>query len=191
MKQLLAEIRACTICEEHLPLGPRPVLAAAPAARVLIIGQAPGTKVHASGVPWQDASGERLREWMGVDEATFYDPRRVALVPMGFCYPGRKGGGDAPPRPECVEAWHARLLARMKKVELTLLIGAYAHAHYLGEDRAKTLTETVRNWRAYGAQRMPLPHPSPRNNIWMAKNPWFAEEVLPTLRTRCRRLLRG
>ena len=189
MRALLAEVRACRLCAEHLPLGPRPILAAAPSSRVLVVGQAPGARVHASGVPWQDASGDRLREWMGIDAETFYDARRVALVPMGFCYPGKQGAGDAPPRPECAHAWHARLLEKLEHVELTLLIGAHAQAYYLGAERGATLTETVRRWKTFGAARLPLPHPSPRNTVWMHRNPWFADEVLPTLRRRCRALL--
>ena len=187
---LLEEIRGCTHCAEHLPLGPRPVLRAAETARVLIVGQAPGTKVHETGVPWNDASGKRLREWMGLSEEIFYDPAKVAIVPMGFCYPGRDPrGGDNPPRPECAPLWHPPVLDRLPKLELTLLIGSYAQARYLGERRKKTMTETVRAWRESVPEFLPLPHPSWRNTAWLKKNPWFAEEVLPYLRGRLDKLL--
>lgn len=181
---LLAEIRACRLCEAHLPLGPRPVVRAAPGARLLIVGQAPGTRVHASGVPWDDASGRRLREWMGVDADTFYDEARIAIVPMGFCYPGRAGSGDAPPRRECRATWHPRLLPLLPQVELTLLVGQYAQAHGLGERRRASLTDTVRAWREYLPGIVPLPHPSPRNVGWFKANPWFEGDVLPALRRR-------
>lgn len=181
---LVSEIRACTVCAESLPLGPRPVVSVHPEARLLIIGQAPGRRVHGSGVPWDDPSGVRLRQWMGIDGATFYDPRRVAIVPMGFCYPGTGKSGDLPPRPECAELWHQRILDRLGNVQLTLLLSQYAQAHYLGTRRKKTLTETVRAWRDYGPEFMPLPHPSPRNNRWLKKNPWFEVDVLPELRSR-------
>jgi|TARA_B100000315_G_scaffold194325_1_gene184984 uracil-DNA glycosylase len=185
--ELLAEIRACRICESHLPLGPRPVLRAAASARLMIVGQAPGTKVHESGVPWDDASGERLRDWMAVERHVFYDERRIAIVPMGFCYPGvEERGGDKPPRPECAEAWHDRLLAHLGKVELTLLVGAYAQKRYLGKRR--TLTETVAGWRDHLPEFLPLPHPSWRNTAWIKRNPWFEADVLPELRRRVRKL---
>jgi uracil-DNA glycosylase len=186
---LLDEIRACRRCEAHLPLGPRPVLRASATARLLIVGQAPGTRVHASGVPWDDASGRRLREWLHVDPATFYDESRVAIVPMGFCYPGRAGGGDAPPRPECRATWHARLLPMLSSVGLTLLIGQYAQAYFLGAARKATLTDTVRAWREYAPDVVPLPHPSPRNVAWFKANPWFDGEVLPMLRASVARVL--
>jgi uracil-DNA glycosylase len=181
---LLGDIRACRLCEAHLPLGPRPVLQASPSARLLIVGQAPGTRVHASGVPWTDASGERLRDWLRIDEATFYDAASVAIVPMGFCYPGRAGSGDAPPRRECGQTWHPRLLPLLPGVELTLLIGQYAQAYSLGERRKRTLTDTVRAWPEYMPRYLPLPHPSPRNVGWFKANPWFEDEVLPALRER-------
>lgn len=179
---LLRDIRACRICEAHLPLGPRPVLSASVTAPLLIVGQAPGTKVHASGVPWADASGDRLRDWLGIDRATFYDPARVAIVPMGFCYPGRGASGDLPPRPECAKTWHPRLLPLLTGVELVLLIGTYAQAYFLGTRRAKTLTDTVHAFRDYAPRYVPLPHPSPRNTAWFMHNPWFAADVLPALR---------
>nr|WP_255783917.1 uracil-DNA glycosylase family protein [Lysobacter chinensis] len=184
---MLKDIRACTICEAHLPLGPRPVLRASTSARLLIVGQAPGTRVHASGIPWDDASGRRLRDWLQVDADTFYDESRVAIVPMGFCYPGRKGGGDAPPRPECRATWHPRLLPLLPDIGLTLLIGQYAQAHFLGDRRKPGLTATVAAWREYlGDGLLPLPHPSPRNVAWFKANPWFEDDVLPTLRERVR-----
>jgi uracil-DNA glycosylase len=185
---LLREIRACDLCAEHLPLGPRPVLAAHRDARLLIVGQAPGRRVHESGVAWDDPSGDRLREWLGLDAKTFHS-KRVALVPMGFCYPGTGKSGDLPPRPECAETWHEPLLAELPRVELTVLLSRYALERYLGERAEKTLTETVRAWRDHRPRFVPLPHPSPRNNRWLAKNPWFAEEVLPYLRRRVSRIL--
>lgn len=182
MKRLLNEIRACSVCEKHLAHGVRPVVSAAPAARVLIIGQAPGRRVHESGVPWQDPSGDRLRDWLEVDDATFYDTSKIALMPMGFCYPGTGKSGDLPPRPECAPLWHTRLLAAMPEVRLTLLIGQYAQRHYLKKRAEKNLTETVRNFAAYGPSILPLPHPSPRNQIWLKRNSWFTAELLPVLR---------
>lgn len=190
LDRLLAEIRSCEICAVHLPAGPRPVLAAHRESRILIIGQAPGRRVHESGVPWDDPSGDRLREWLGVTREQFYDPRLFALVPMGFCYPGTGKSGDLPPRPECAEAWHARVLEQLPDVSLTLLLSAYSQRYYLGERNEKSLTETVRGWKRFRPAQLPLPHPSPRNNIWLKKNPWFAEELLPYLRRRVRTLLR-
>lgn len=184
MERLLRDIRACTHCRDHLPDGPNPVLSAHPDARVAIIGQAPGRRVHASGIPWKDASGDLLRTWLGVDEALFYDPRRVALVPMGFCYPGTGANGDLPPRPECAPLWHDALWRAMPRIGLRLLVGQYAQKAYLGRDRAATLTETVRQGARYGPGILPLPHPSPRNRPWLARNPWFDREVLPDLRRR-------
>lgn len=188
---LLGEIRACRLCAAQLPLGPRPVLRASATARLLVVGQAPGTKVHASGVPWDDASGRRLRGWLGLDPDDFYDEARVALVPMGFCYPGKAGSGDAPPRPECRATWHPRLLPLLANVELTLLIGQYAQAYFLGARRKATLTDTVRAWREFAPALLPLPHPSPRNGGWFKANPWFEDEVLPELRARVQALVRG
>lgn len=186
---LLSEIRSCTTCAEQLPLGPRPLLQAAPSSRVLIIGQAPGSVAHASGVPWDDRSGQRLREWLGVDDKTFYDPKKIALAPMGFCYPGSGKGGDLPPRPECAQTWQEPLLKALKKVELTVLIGRYAYEHKIG-DRFGTLTEAVRAWEELLPETIVLPHPSPRNNRWLAKHPWFERDVLPALRGRIRALTR-
>ena len=184
--RLLEEIRGCTTCAPVLPHGPRPIVSFAPRAAVVVIGQAPGSRVHASGVPWDDPSGDTLRAWMGIDRETFYDADKVALVPMGFCYPGKGKSGDLPPRPECAPLWHARVFEHLD-VRLTLLIGQYAQARYLGERQGKNLTETVRNWRAYGTATLPLPHPSPRNRRWLANNPWFETEVLPVLRRRLTR----
>lgn len=186
---LLSEIRSCTICAEHLPLGPRPLLQAAPSSRVLIIGQAPGSVAHASGIPWDDRSGQRLREWLGVNDKTFYDPKKIALAPMGFCYPGSGKGGDLPPRPECAQTWQEPLLKALEKVELTVLIGRYAYEHKIG-DRFGTLTEAVRAWEELLPETIVLPHPSSRNNRWLAKHPWFERDVLPALRGRIRALTR-
>ena len=191
LDQLVAEIRACTLCSAELPLGPRPVVRLASEARLLIIGQAPGTKVHASGVPWDDASGERLRAWMSLDRNSFYDVSRIAIMPMGFCYPGRGKGGDMPPRPECAPLWHDRVRAHLPRVGLTLLIGRYAQLRYLGS-RQETLEDTVRNWKQHAASGFfPLPHPSPRNTLWLKRRPWFDDEVVPALRERLDKLWRG
>jgi uracil-DNA glycosylase len=180
---LLAGIRACRICEAHLPLGPRPVLQASAASRLLLVSQAPGRKVHASGVPFDDVSGERLREWLGIDRAMFYDARRIAIVPMAFCFPGTGRSGDLPPRPECAPTWHPQLLPLLRRVQLTLAIGQYAQAGVLGATRGTSLTETVRDWRVHLANGvLPLPHPSPRNRPWVMHNPWFERELLPELR---------
>lgn len=187
---LLDEIAACRRCAGDLPLGPRPVLRAEPSARLLIVGQAPGTKVHETGVPWNDASGDRLRDWLDVDRETFYDARRIAIVPMGFCYPGRDPrGGDNPPRPECAPAWHAPVLERLPNLGLTLLVGSYAQKYYLGADRGRTMTETVREFRRFLPRFLPTPHPSWRTTAWQRKNPWFEDEVLPELRRRVAALL--
>jgi uracil-DNA glycosylase len=187
---LLAEIRACRICEAHLPLGPRPVLRVRPSARLLIIGQAPGTKVHETGIPWNDRSGDRLRQWLEIDRDSFYDDRRIAIIPTGFCYPGRDPrGGDRPPRPECAPTWHPRLLAALPDIRLTLLVGGYAQAHVLGDARRTTVTETVQAFRSLLPQYFPLPHPSWRTTHWEGRNPWFAAELLPELRQRVHALL--
>lgn len=190
LDDIAAEARACRVCAEHLPLGPRPVLRVGADARLLVIGQAPGTRVHETGIPWNDRSGDRLRDWMGVDQDVFYDESRIAIVPMGLCYPGvDRNGGDRPPRPECAPLWHPRLLPLMPSIELTLLIGGYAQARYLGGAREKTMTATVASWRRYAPDFLPLPHPSWRNTFWLKKNPWFAEDVLPYLRDRVAGLL--
>ena len=188
---IVAAARACRACEAHLPLGPRPVLRAAATARLMIVGQAPGTRVHESGVPWNDRSGERLRDWLRIPPDVFYDEARVAIVPMGFCYPGVDAkGGDKPPRPECAPLWHPPLRAALPAVELVLLVGMYAQAHYLGKRRHKTLTETVRHWRDYLPDYLSLPHPSWRNTAWLKKNPWFEADLLPELRLRVAALVR-
>lgn len=176
---LITDVRGCTICAAELPLGPRPVLQVAAGARIVIIGQAPGRRVHESGVPWDDPSGERLRTWLGVDRDTLYDPDQIALLPMGFCYPGTGRSGDLPPRPECAPTWHPRILDQLSTDPLTILIGRYAQARYL-PGRAATLTETVRSWRDH-LPTIVLPHPSPRNQRWLASNPWFEAELIPAL----------
>lgn len=186
---LLREIRACRICEAQLPLGPNPVLRASPSARILIVGQAPGTKVHATGIPWNDASGERLRAWMDIDRGTFYDESRIAIVPMGFCYPGRGEGGDNPPRPECARTWHPQLIPMLRRVRLTLLIGQYAHRYFLRERRKGPLAATVRAFGDYLPDYLPMVHPSPRNQGWLKRHPWFGKELLPVLRERVYELL--
>jgi len=189
LETLLRDIRACAICAADLPLGPRPVLQVSDSARILIVGQAPGRRVHESGIPFNDPSGDRLRDWMAIDRETFYDPAKVAIIPMGFCFPGSGKSGDLPPRPECAAHWRDRLMARLGDIGLTLIIGQYAIAWHLRESRKKTLTETVRSWRDYWPDHMVLPHPSPRNNIWLRKNPWFADDLLPHLKTRVQNLL--
>ena len=190
LSHLLSEVRACRVCAADLPLGPRPVLRAAASARVLIVGQAPGTKVHESGVPWDDRSGDRLRDWMAVDHATFYDETRIAIVPMGFCYPGRDPrGGDNPPRPECAPLWHERILDRLPNVELTLLIGGYAQKRYLGKAAGPSLTKTVTAWRDHLPRFFATPHPSWRNTAWLKRHPWFEAEALPELQHRIAALL--
>lgn len=184
LKVLLRAVRDCRACERHLPLGPRPVLQAGESARILIVGQAPGLRVHATGTPWSDASGARLRAWVGVGTDAFYDASRVAIVPMGFCYPGRGRGGDLPPRSECAALWHDLLLSRLPRIELTLLVGRYAQRHFLGDRRKNTLAETVRAWKEYAPEYFPLPHPSPRNQPWLKSNPWFERQLIPELRKR-------
>jgi uracil-DNA glycosylase len=177
---LRAEIAVCRVCAASLPAGPRPIVQFSGSATILIIGQAPGAKVHASGVPWQDDSGERLRAWMGIDAPDFYDPAKVALMPMGFCYPGKKAGGDLPPRPECAPLWHHQILAQLPSPRLTLLVGTYAQAAYLPKPR-RSLTEAVRDFASVGPAIVPLPHPAWRVTLWMKKNPWFADSLLPVL----------
>ena len=187
---LLAEVRACRLCAAHLPHEPRPVLRFAAAARLCIAGQAPGLRVHRSGIPFTDPSGERLRAWMGVTAEEFYDERRVAIVPMGFCFPGYDdSGADRPPRPECARAWRERLFAARAPFELLLAVGTYAHRYHLGAAAGAGVTGTVRRWREFGPGVIPLPHPSWRNNAWLRRNPWFEEEMLPDLKRRVRRAL--
>ena len=184
MKELLDKIRSCTICLPYLINGVNPVLAAHRKSKIAIIGQAPGTVVHKSGIPWDDKSGERLREWLGIDTTDFYNAEKVALIPMGFCYPGKGKSGDLPPRNECAPEWHESLFSEMKNLELIILIGTYAQSYYLKETKKKTLTETVKNHAEYLPKYIPLPHPSPRNNIWLSKNAWFEIEVIPMLQNR-------
>jgi uracil-DNA glycosylase len=186
---LAREIADCRVCEADLPHGVRPVASFSPTARLVIIGQAPGSKVHESGVPWDDASGDRLREWTGLDKATMYDPARVALVPMGFCYPGKASGGDKPPRRECAPLWHPRILGLLPPDRLTLLVGTYAQARYLPEARGLTMTERVRRFAEFLPGFFPLPHPAWRSTIWMRANPWFESEILPDLRRAVERSL--
>ena len=190
LKRILREVRACRICEGNLPFGPRPVVQLASTARLLIVSQAPGNKVHQSGIPWNDASGDRLRDWLKLDRSVFYDEPRVAILPMGFCYPGAgQSGADNPPRPECAPRWHERLLKHLPDIQLTLLVGQYAQQHYLGAARKGSMTETVKAFSRYGPQLFPLPHPSWRSAIWMRKHPWFEEAVIPELRKAVRKLI--
>ena len=189
LPRLLSDVRTCTTCTGHLALGPRPVLQVDARARILVAGQAPGRKVHASGVPFDDASGERLRQWLGVDRSVFYDPKLIAILPMGFCYPGTGTSGDLPPRRECAPQWRAPLLAAMPRIELTLAIGQYALHWHLPAAGGTTLTDQVKAWRTRWPTLLPLPHPSPRNNGWLEANPWFALEVVPALQARVRALM--
>lgn len=190
LSTLFQDVRACTECAAHLPLGPRPVVKGKLSARIMIIGQAPGTKVHESGIPWDDASGRRLRQWLDLDSETFYDERHIAIVPMGFCYPGANPkGGDNPPRPECAPLWHPPIRQALRHVELTLLVGHYAQRWYLKGQMKKTMTETVRAYQEYLPAFLPTPHPSWRTTHWLKKNPWFEAEIIPDLRRRVRRLL--
>ena len=187
-EDLLAEIRACRICADALPHEPRPVLQVHPDAPILIAGQAPGRRVHATGVPFDDPSGDRLRDWLGVTKEVFYDPRRVAILPMGFCFPGSGSSGDLPPRRECAPAWREAVLGHLPDARLTLVLGAYAQKYHLGS-KAKSVTEVVKAWRSHWPAALPLPHPSPRNRAWFARNVWFEDEILPALRARVRELL--
>jgi uracil-DNA glycosylase len=186
LDKLILEVRSCTICKDHLPLNPRPILQIATSAKILIAGQAPGKKVHLSGVPFDDQSGERLRNWLDLTKEQFYDAGLVAILPMGFCYPGSGKSGDAPPRPECAKEWREKLLMLLPHVELTVLIGTYAIDYHLAENQKDNLTKTVNAWREYWPSTIPMPHPSPRNNIWLSKNPWFEKDVLPAVKRRVR-----
>ncbi|MEM1090729.1 MAG: uracil-DNA glycosylase family protein [Pseudomonadota bacterium] len=183
LPELVKSVRACRLCEDHLPEGPNPVFQIDRAARILIAGQAPGRRVHESGIPFDDPSGDRLRDWLGVTREIFYDPTQIALLPMGFCYPGTGKSGDLPPRRECEPAWRPALLQHLTALKLTLVVGQYAIKSHLPDVRG-TLTNTVQHWKDYGTRLMPLPHPSPRNNIWLKKNPWFEAQLLPELRLR-------
>lgn len=188
LEDLLIAVRQCRTCEKQLPLGPRPVLQASATARILIVGQAPGVRVHTSGIPWDDPSGDRLRTWMGLGTDSFYDESQIAIIPMGYCYPGRGNGGDLPPRLECAALWLDHLLAKLPRIELTLLIGLHAQRHFLGKRRKQSLTETVRAWRDFAPEYLPLPHPSARNTPWFKGNPWFEQELLPELHQRIKLL---
>jgi len=191
LDDIATRARACRLCDKHLPLGPRPVFQIGGNAKILIAGQAPGRRVHESGIPFNDPSGERLRAWMGIDAATFYDPSQIAILPMGFCYPGTGKSGDLPPRPECATEWRVPLLKLLPAIELTLVIGQYALDWHLKATQKASLTQTVQNWKQYWPAQLPLPHPSPRNNIWLKKNPWFETEILPKLQRKIRSLLQG
>jgi uracil-DNA glycosylase len=182
MQDLLFNIRQCTICDKYLPLGPRPIMSAHSNSKIVIIGQAPGATVHKTGIPWDDPSGKQLRNWLGVTDEVFYDETKIALLPMGFCYPGKGKTGDLPPRPECAPQWHNLVLKEMPNIKLVILIGAYAQNYYLKDKAKKTLTDTVANYKDYLPMYLPLPHPSPRNRFWLAKNPWFETQVLPELK---------
>ena len=182
-ERLLKEVRACRVCEAHLPNPPKPILLAAASATLMIVGQAPGRKVHETGIPWNDPSGDRLREWLRLEREQFYDTRRIAIIPAGFCYPGTGENGDLPPRPECAPLWHPRLRAALPHIKLTLLVGNYAQAYYLGDRMKSSVTETVRAYQEYLPEFLPLPHPSPRNRGWLKSNPWFEKKVIPQLRS--------
>lgn len=188
LSSLLSDVRACTLCAAHLPLGPRPVVQMSASSRILIAGQAPGRKVHETGIPFNDVSGNRLREWLGISREVFYDETKLAILGMGFCFPGTGKSGDLPPRPECAPAWRAPLLAHLKNVQLTLVLGQYAMAYHL-PGRGKTLTDIVTGWRRDWPLIVPLPHPSPRNQAWLKRNPWFEQELLPVLRLRITEVL--
>ena len=184
MIDLLNKIERCEICKEHLPLGPRPVIQLSPFSKVVLIGQAPGRRVHETGIPWKAIAGRKLREWMNVDEATFYDPDCFSIMPMGFCYPGKSTSGDLPPRPECAPLWHQQVFKNFKNEPLILLVGQYAQRYYLKKNFKGSLTETVRNYKEYLPTFFPLPHPSPRNQNWVKLNPWFQKDVVPELQKR-------
>lgn len=188
---LLQQVRACTLCAAELPLGPRPVLRAAAGARIMIVGQAPGRRVHETGIPWNDPSGDRLRVWLGLERETFYDESRIAIIPTAFCYPGSGRHGDLPPSPRCAPQWHPALRAALPQLQLTLLVGTYAQAYYLGRQRKTTLAHTVMAWQEYAPQFIPLPHPSPRNQGWFKQHPWLEADMLPQVRQRVHALLAG
>ncbi|WP_218813958.1 uracil-DNA glycosylase family protein [Rickettsiella endosymbiont of Dermanyssus gallinae] len=188
---LLEKIRQCHVCAAHLPLKPNPILRAQSQSRLLIVGQAPGIRVHQTGIPWNDPSGDRLRQWLNIDKKIFYDASRIAIIPMGFCYPGTGPSGDLPPRKECAQHWLTPLLESLPHIQLTLLIGQYAQQHYLKNRSKKTLTDNVAFFSEYLPQYFPLPHPSPRNNIWLKRNPWFEKTIIPTLQTLCSKLLKN
>lgn len=190
LDKLLSEVRACTICEPHLPNAARPVLQLHPNAKILLAGQAPGRRVHASGIPFDDPSGDRLRDWMGISKEIFYNPQKIAIVPMGFCFPGTGKSGDLPPRPECAQTWRQKLLDRLPNIKSTLVIGKYAQDyHFQGFQPIKSVTQLVSDWQQYWPTQIPLPHPSPRNNLWLRKNPWFEAELVPLIQARIKEIL--
>ncbi|HRP31626.1 MAG TPA: uracil-DNA glycosylase family protein [Agriterribacter sp.] len=191
MYPLVEKIRKCEVCKDYLPLGPRPVVQLSSTSKIVIIGQAPGRRVHETGIPWNDASGKKLREWMNVDEATFYNPEIFSIVPMGFCYPGKGVSGDLPPRPECAPLWHPKILKNIKGSPLILLIGQYAQRYYLGKQNKERLTETVKSYSEYLPRYFPLPHPSPRNQYWVTINPWFMQKAIPELQKRISLAIEG
>jgi len=188
--KLIKEARACKLCAPHLPLGPKPILQLHPKAKILLVGQAPGTKAHQAGIPFSDLSGHRLRSWLGVTREQFYDEQLFAILPIGFCYPGRGSGGDLPPRPECAPAWRKPLLALLPDIQLTLLMGRYAIDWHLPDERARPLTDIVTDWRKNWSKTLVLPHPSPRNVGWFKRNPWFEKDVVPHLQARAESILR-
>jgi len=190
LAKLVKEIRSCSLCAAHLPLGPRPIIQVSSFAKILVVGQAPGSRVHQTGIPFNDPSGDRLREWMGIDKELFYDEQKIALVPMGFCFPGTGKSGDLPPRPECADTWRIKLLEQLPKIRLTIIVGQYAQAWHLKTANKANLTETVMAWKDYWPEAIPLPHPSPRNNIWLKRNPWFEEQILPSLKRRVKAVLK-
>lgn len=187
MQELLCEIRDCRLCEDHLPLGPNPIIQSSKDSRIILISQAPGRIVHETGIAWNDQSGKKLREWLGVDDKTFYDTRNFAVLPMGFCYPGKAKTGDLPPRKECAPMWHDKVLDELNNAKLKILIGSYATTYYLSNKT--NLTEKVRNYEKYLPEFLPLPHPSPVNRFWRSKNPWFEEEIVPELQIKIREIL--
>lgn len=189
MQDLLHDIRQCTICKAHLPLGPRPIVSGHENSKIIVVSQAPGRVAHLSGIPWDDAGGKRLRDWLGVREELFYNPENFGILPMGFCYPGKGKMGDLPPRPECAPLWHDFMWKEFKNVQLILLVGMYAQKHYLKLNSKSTLTKTVGNYQNVFPKYFPLPHPSPRNRFWLTKNPWFALDILPILKTRVQQIL--
>ena len=189
VQHLINKIKACSLCEAHLPLGANPVFLAHPKSKILIVGQAPGTRVHKTGIPWNDPSGIQLRKWLNVTDEQFYDTELFGIVPMGFCYPGKGKSGDLPPRKECAPTWHQALLEKMPEIELVLLIGMYAQRYYLGNQAKQTLTETVEHFEDYLPRFLPMPHPSPRNRLWLRKNPWFEEVVVPVLQKRVAKII--
>lgn len=189
MKDLIAQIKSCTVCKDHLPLEPNPVFTAHKSSKIIIVGQAPGLAVHNTGIPWNDKSGDNLRRWLDISSETFYNPELISIIPMGFCYPGKGKSGDLPPRKECAPLWHPSLLEHLNQVDLVLLVGKYAQDYYLEDNPYKTLTATVQNYKTFLPKFFVLPHPSPRNNIWMAKNEWFKHLVLPELKLQVKTIL--